>query len=82
MASVTTAARGVIQAKNPYRLRQRGHGFYVLVSEVDGSRTATHWTASEDRAREHVRRRGNYGVRFARAESVQLATREADGGAA
>lgn len=64
---------GVLAVANPYGLRQRSHGFYVLVSEFDGSRTATHWTASEDRAREHVSRKGRYGVRFAHAMNIQLA---------
>ena len=62
----------VLAVLNPYGLRQRSNGYYVLVSRADGTRIATHWTANEDRAREHVRRQGHYGVRFASAERVEL----------
>lgn len=59
-------------AKNPYGLRQRSHGFYVLATRITGLPIATHWTGSEDTARKHVQRQGHYGVRFARAETVTL----------
>ena len=73
MSANKHSPKEALAVANPYGLRQRSHGFYVLVSEFDGSRTATHWTASEDRAREHVSRRGHYGVRFAHALNIQLA---------
>lgn len=62
----------VVAVMNPYGLRQRDSGFYVVVSQVDGTRVATHWTASEDRARGHVHRQGHYGVRMVSAGRVQL----------
>lgn len=70
--SAQTNPIDVLAVANPYGLRSRSTGFYVLVSQVDGSRVATHWTAKESRAKEHVRRQGHYGVRFARAENVKL----------
>jgi hypothetical protein len=62
----------VLAVQNPYGLRERTTGFYVVVSQVDGTRVATHWTSKEERAREHVRRQGHYGVRMAKAENVEL----------
>jgi len=61
-----------MQAKNPYGLRPRQTGFYVLVWHCDGTRTATRWTSKEGVARDCVSRQGHYGVRMARAESVEL----------
>ena len=62
----------VLAVMNPYGLRKRTNGFYVVVSRVDGTRIATHWTASEKRARGHVHRQGHYGVRMLGASRVQL----------
>ena len=66
------SAADVLAVENPYGLRQRPSGFYVLVSQASGNRIATYWTAKEERARQHVRRQGHYGVRFSRAENGEL----------